>query len=64
LGRAEETGVAATLGIELEFTLFDETSLTLEQQGFENPVTATRHGSHDLVIYQLHVRSFFDQDDG
>jgi glutamine synthetase len=59
LGRAEETGVAATLGIELEFTLFDETSLTLEQQGFENPVTATRHGSHDLVIYQAAQADFY-----
>jgi len=57
--RAQGAGFAATMGIELEFTLFDETSLTLEQKGFENPVTATRHASHDLVIYQTAQADFY-----
>lgn len=57
--RAQDAGFAATMGIELEFTLFDETSLTLEQKGFDNLVTATRHASHDLVIYQTAQADFY-----
>ena len=57
--RAQDAGFAATMGIELEFTLFDETSLTLEQKGFDNLVTATRHASHDLIIYQTAQADFY-----
>jgi glutamine synthetase len=57
--RARDAGFAATIGFELEFTLFDETSLTLEQKGFEDLVTATRHPSHDLIIYQTAQADFY-----
>jgi glutamine synthetase len=59
VGKADQAGFAATLGIELEFTLFDETALTLEQKGFEDLTTATRHASHDLVIYQTAQADFY-----
>lgn len=57
--RARQAGFAATLGIELEFTLFDESAATLEQKGFEQLATATRHASHDLVIYQAAQAEFY-----
>jgi glutamine synthetase len=57
--RADEAGFAATIGIELEFTLFNETSATLEEKGFGQLVTATRHASHDLIIYQAAQSDFY-----
>jgi len=57
--RAREAGLAATLGIELEFTLFDETAQSLSQKGFDQLATATMHVSHDLVIYQAAQSEFY-----
>jgi glutamine synthetase len=59
VARAKDAGFAATLGFELEFTLFNETSQTLEQKGFDNLITATRHPSHDLIIYQAAQSDFY-----
>ncbi|MDF8333769.1 glutamine synthetase family protein [Novosphingobium cyanobacteriorum] len=57
--RAAEAGYAATLGIELEYTLFDETARTLAEKDFDQLLTATRHASHDLVIYQAAQSEFY-----
>lgn len=59
VGQAADAGYAATLGIELEFTLFDETARTLAQKGFDDLRTATMHASHDLVIYQAAQADFY-----
>lgn len=52
LARATEMGLTPKYGLELEFTLFDETAETLAAKGFRNLTPATPHSSHDLVIYQ------------
>ena len=57
--KADAAGFSVTVGIELEFTLFDETSRTLDEKGFDNLVTATRHASHDLLIYQVAQSDFY-----
>jgi glutamine synthetase len=56
---ARDGGYTATLGIELEFTLFDETARTLLEKGFDQLLTATMHASHDLVIYQAAQSDFY-----
>lgn len=52
LERAADMGITPKYGLELEFTLFDETPETLAAKGFRNLKPATRHASHDLVMYQ------------
>ena len=52
LERAAAMGITPKYGLELEFTLFDETAESLAAKGFRNLTPATRHASHDLVIYQ------------
>jgi len=60
LARAARMDVFPKLGYELEFTLFDETSTTLAQKGYDNLRTATAHASHDLVIYQAAQSEFYN----
>lgn len=52
LAQCAKDGFTFKYGLEQEFTLFNETSQTLENKGFDGLETATRHASHDLVIYQ------------
>ena len=52
LERAAAMGLTPKYGLELEYTLFDETAETLAEKGFRDLRPATRHASHDLVIYQ------------
>lgn len=52
LDRAAEMGVTPKIGIELEYTVFNETARSLAAKGFDGLETATVHASHDLVIYQ------------
>ncbi len=52
LARAGEMGFVPKYGLELEYTLFDETPESLAAKGFRDLTPATRHASHDLVIYQ------------
>ncbi len=52
LARAADMGITPKYGLELEFTLFDETPETLLAKGFRNLKPATAHASHDLVMYQ------------
>jgi len=51
--RATDTGYKAHYGLELEYTLFDETDESAQAKNFRNLKTATLHKSHDLLIYQV-----------
>jgi glutamine synthetase len=53
LNRATEAGLTPKYGLELEYTLFDETAETAAAKGYRNLKTATPHKSHDLLIYQV-----------
>jgi glutamine synthetase len=52
LARAAEAGLHPKYGMELEYTLFDETSESARAKGYRDLKTATMHASHDLVLYQ------------
>ena len=52
LARAGAAGLVAKYGMELEYTLFDETGESAKAKGYRNLKTATQHASHDLVLYQ------------
>ena len=52
LKRAEDAGYRAKYGLELEYTLFDESHESARAKGYRNLKTATQHKSHDLIIYQ------------
>lgn len=53
LARAAEAGLVPKYGMELEYTLFDETPESAKAKGYRNLRTATAHSSHDLVLYQV-----------
>ena len=53
LGRAEAAGYLPKYGMELEFTLFDETAESARAKGYRGLKTATPHASHDLILYQV-----------
>ena len=53
LARAADAGFAPKYGMELEYTLFDETAESARAKGYRNLKTATPHASHDLVLYQV-----------
>ena len=52
LDRAEAADLVPKYGMELEYTLFDETPESARAKGYRNLKTATTHASHDLIIYQ------------
>jgi glutamine synthetase len=52
LAKAGDMGLTPRYGLELEYTLFDETVETAKAKGYRNLKTATPHKSHDLVLYQ------------
>jgi glutamine synthetase len=52
LARAAEAGFVPKYGMELEYTLFDETPESAKAKGYRNLKPATQHASHDLTIYQ------------
>ena len=52
LARAADAGLHPKYGMELEYTLFDETSESARAKGYRDLKTATMHPSHDLVLYQ------------
>ena len=52
LARAQENGLMPRYGMELEYTLFDETPDSAREKGWRNLKTATPHASHDLILYQ------------
>ncbi len=53
LARAARAGIHPKYGMELEYTLFDETPESARAKGYRNLKTATPHASHDLVLYQV-----------
>lgn len=52
LARAAQAGFFPKYGMELEYTLFDETPESARAKGYRNLKPATQHASHDLIIYQ------------
>ena len=52
LARTDGAGLVPKYGMELEYTLFDETPESARAKGYRNLKTATMHASHDLIIYQ------------
>ncbi|MCC5987173.1 MAG: glutamine synthetase [Pararhodobacter sp.] len=52
LARAGESGLAPRYGMELEYTLFDETPDSARAKGWRDLKPATPHASHDLILYQ------------
>jgi glutamine synthetase len=52
LARAAAAGFTPKYGMELEYTLFDETPQSARAKGYRNLTPATPHASHDLTIYQ------------
>ncbi|MDQ2065261.1 glutamine synthetase family protein [Xinfangfangia sp. CPCC 101601] len=53
LARADSAGLVPKYGMELEYTLFDETPETAKAKGYRNLKAATQHASHDLILYQV-----------
>lgn len=53
LARAGVAGFHPKYGMELEYTLFDETAESARAKGYRNLKTATPHASHDLILYQV-----------
>ncbi|MCC6008957.1 MAG: glutamine synthetase [Rhodobacteraceae bacterium] len=60
LARLDKAGLVARYGMELEYTLFDETPETLRAKGYRNLSPATPHASHDLVLYQAVQSEWYD----
>ncbi|OED35216.1 glutamine synthetase [Chromatiales bacterium (ex Bugula neritina AB1)] len=60
LERATEAGIIPRYGLELEYTLFDETEQTAQAKGFRNLKTATPHKSHDLLTYQVAQQEWYE----
>lgn len=52
LERAAAAGLHPKYGMELEYTLFDETPESARAKGWRNLKPATPHASHDLILYQ------------
>ncbi|WP_146347320.1 glutamine synthetase family protein [Phaeobacter marinintestinus] len=53
LERAQSMGITPFYGLEMEYTLFDETEATARAKGYRGLKTATLHKSHDLLAYQV-----------
>jgi glutamine synthetase len=60
LARAADAGFVPKYGMELEYTLFDETPESALAKGYRNLKTATPHKSHDLVIYQVQQTEWYE----
>lgn len=52
LARAADAGLFPKYGMELEYTLFNETPESARAKGYRNLTPATQHASHDLILYQ------------
>jgi glutamine synthetase len=60
LKRASEAGFSAKYGLELEYTLFNESHESARAKGYRNLKTATQHKSHDLIIYQAAQSEWYE----
>ena len=54
LGRAADAGFVPKYGMELEYTLFDETPESAREKGYRNLKTATMHKSHGRHSLSVH----------
>ncbi len=52
LDKAKAAGISVKYGLELEYTLFDESHESARAKGYRGLKTATQHKSHDLLLYQ------------
>ncbi|OJY28254.1 MAG: glutamine synthetase [Rhodobacterales bacterium 65-51] len=60
LARAADAGFFPKYGMELEYTLFDETPESARAKGYRNLKTATPHASHDLILYQVMQTEWYE----
>lgn len=60
LAKATDAGLGLRYGLELEYTLFDETVESAMAKGYRNLKTATPHKSHDLVLYQVYQSEWYE----
>jgi glutamine synthetase len=60
LARAGAAGFVPKYGMELEYTLFDETPESARAKGYRDLKTATMHKSHDLLIYQVQQTEWYE----
>lgn len=60
LDRVSAAGFQPRYGMELEYTLFDETPETAKAKGYRNLKTATLHNSHDLILYQVQQTDWYE----
>ncbi len=60
LRRVEKAGLTAKYGLELEYTLFDETHESARAKGYRKLKTATQHKSHDLIVYQAAQTEWYE----
>jgi glutamine synthetase len=58
--RAAKAGFSPKYGLELEYTLFDETHESAKPKGYRDLKTATLHKSHDLLIYQAAQSEWYE----
>jgi len=59
LQKAETLGFFVKSGLELEYTLFDETPETLKSKGYRDLKPVTMHASHDLLLYQTFQSNWY-----
>ena len=60
LNRAKDMGITPFYGMELEYTLFDETEASAKAKGYRGLQTATLHKSHDLLTYQVMQSEWYE----
>lgn len=60
LNRVGDAGFSAKYGLELEYTLFDESHASAREKGYRNLKTATIHKSHDLIAYQAAQTDWYE----
>lgn len=60
LDRVASHGFTPKYGMELEYTLFDETPESARDKGYRNLKTATMHASHDLILYQTVQQEWYE----
>lgn len=60
LERVGAAGFVPRYGMELEYTLFNETPESAREKGYRNLKTATMHKSHDLVLYQVQQTEWYE----
>ena len=58
--RRRTQGLSPRYGLELEYTLFDDSIDSVRAKGYRNLKTATPHKSHDLVLYQVQQTEWYE----